>query len=84
MLIMNIFFLYSDQRLPDVGKRNEIEKKQLQVERNRSMKWVEMMKKSQNFFDPAAKHREKMINRIYKGKDFCIFPSSNSVLLRLY
>ena len=33
------------------------------------MKWVEMMKKSQHFFDPAAKHREKMINRIYKGLD---------------
>lgn len=61
------FGFIHDQRLPDVGKRNEIEKKQLQVERNRSMKWVEMMKKSQHFFDPAAKHREKMINRIYKG-----------------
>ena len=34
------------------------------------MKWVEMMKKSQHFFDPAAKHREKMINRIYKGSGF--------------
>ena len=37
------------------------------------MKWVEMMKKSQHFFDPAAKHREKMINRIYKGWDFVFF-----------
>ena len=37
------------------------------------MKWVEMMKKSQHFFDPAAKHREKMINRIYKGLNFVIY-----------
>ena len=31
------------------------------------MKWADMMKKSKNFFDSNAKHREKMINRIYKG-----------------
>ena len=42
------------------------------------MKWVEMMKKSQHFFDPAAKHREKMINRIYKGWDFVFFIFSQS------
>jgi len=61
------FGFIHDQRLPDVGKRNERERKQIIVENSRSMKWAEMMKKSKNFFDSNAKHREKMINRIYKG-----------------
>ena len=60
-------FFFSDQRLPDVGKRSERERKQLIQENARSMKWAEMMKKSKNYFDPSSKHREKMINRIYKG-----------------
>ena len=69
MLIFIICYIlfFSDDRLPDVGKRNERERKQITVENSRSMKWADMMKKSKNFFDSNAKHREKMINRIYKG-----------------
>merc|ERR1711899_543805 len=40
------FGFYHDQRLPDVGKRSERERKQLIQENARSMKWAEMMKKA--------------------------------------
>ena len=68
--ISNIFF--SDQRLPEVTKRSERERKQIEVEVSRSKKWAEMMdfndpKKLRKYFEPQAKYREKMINRIYKG-----------------
>ena len=55
--------------MPEQGKRNEREKKQQAVESSRAMKWADMMKdaKFRNYFEPNAKHREKMINRIYKG-----------------
>jgi len=63
------FGFIHDQRLPEQGKRNEREKKQQAVESSRAMKWADMMKdaKFRNYFEPNAKHREKMINRIYKG-----------------
>ncbi len=52
--------------------RTEWERKQIQVERNRSLKWADMMdpkdpKKVRKYFEYGAKYREKMINRIYKG-----------------
>ncbi|TRY74082.1 hypothetical protein TCAL_01582 [Tigriopus californicus] len=55
-----------DQRLPDRG-RSEKEQKQLKLERERSLKWVHMLNDEHKFFGIKAKHREKMINRIYKG-----------------
>ena len=69
-LIFRLFF--SDQRLPEVTKRSERERKQIEVEVSRSKKWAEMMdlndpKKLRKYFEPQAKYREKMINRIYKG-----------------
>ena len=53
-------------------KRSERERKQIEVEVSRSKKWAEMMdlndpKKLRKYFEPQAKYREKMINRIYKG-----------------
>jgi len=33
----------------------------------RSLKWAEMIKEETKFFGVGAKHREKMINRVYKG-----------------
>ena len=63
---------FSDKRLPDVNKRSERERKQVEVERSRSKKWMDMMnpndpKSVRKYFEPNAKYREKMINRIYKG-----------------
>ena len=71
-LRINIWLLFSDQRLPEVTKRSERERKQIEVEVSRSKKWAEMMdlndpKKLRKYFEPQAKYREKMINRIYKG-----------------
>ena len=64
-----IFFYFSDNRLPDVSKRDEREKKQIDIERERATKWANMMNrdKIRKFFEPQAKYREKMITRIYKG-----------------
>ena len=63
------FFYFSDNRLPDVSKRDEREKKQIDIERERATKWANMMNrdKIRKFFEPQAKYREKMITRIYKG-----------------
>jgi hypothetical protein len=33
----------------------------------RGLKWVEMIKEEKKYFEPRAKNREKMINRVYKG-----------------
>lgn len=59
-----------DQRLPDAGKRSERERKHRAQESSRSLKWAAMMKEGpelKKYFGPGAKHREKMINRVYKG-----------------
>ena len=63
------FKLFSDNRLPDVSKRTERERKQIEQERARAMKWADMTRpeKCRKYFEPHAKYREKMINRIYKG-----------------
>ena len=63
---------FSDNRLPDVSKKSERERKQMEVERSRAQKWAEMTnplypEKVRKYFEPQAKYREKMINRIYKG-----------------
>eukprot|EP00095_Tigriopus_kingsejongensis_P001945 maker-scaffold1386_size43912-snap-gene-0.6 protein:Tk01945 transcript:maker-scaffold1386_size43912-snap-gene-0.6-mRNA-1 annotation:"conserved hypothetical protein" len=55
-----------DQRLPDRG-RGEKDKKQIKLECERSLKWVEMLNNEPKYFGAQAKNREKMINRIYKG-----------------
>ena len=67
--IFRFFFYFSDNRLPDVSKRDEREKKQIDIERERATKWANMMNrdKIRKFFEPQAKYREKMITRIYKG-----------------
>ena len=64
-----LYFFFSDNRLPDVSKRDEREKKQIDIERERATKWANMMNrdKIRKFFEPQAKYREKMITRIYKG-----------------
>ncbi len=58
--------LHSDQRLPDRG-RTEREQRQIKQEVSRSLKWAEMIKEERKYFGAGAKHREKMINRVYKG-----------------
>ena len=63
---MWVFFSFSDQRLPDRG-RSERESRQIKQEVARSLKWAEMIKEERKYFGPGAKHREKMINRVYKG-----------------
>ncbi len=56
----------SDQRLPDRG-RGEREERQLKQERLRSQKWAEMLRDSKKYFGYGAKHRDKMVSRVYKG-----------------
>lgn len=53
--------------MPESGGRSEKEMKQLKQERDRTLKWAEMLRDEKKFFGPKAKYREKMINRIYKG-----------------
>ena len=71
-LMIFFFTFFSDNRLPDVSKKSERERKQMEVERSRAQKWAEMTnplypEKVRKYFEPQAKYREKMINRIYKG-----------------
>lgn len=55
-----------DRRLPDARDRSERERRQLNLERSRELKWADMIKSPEaiaKYFGPKAKYREKMINR---------------------
>ena len=58
-----------DTRLPDTKDRTDRERKQMALENARELKWVEMVKKQPiKYFGEKAKLREKMINRVFKGR----------------
>jgi len=56
-----------DQRLPSRNVRDEKEKKQLEKEMSRLDKWVVMLKNPLKWFPPGSRHREKMVERVWKG-----------------
>lgn len=88
------FGFIHDENLPDIKQRTEQEWKQIALERSREQKWAEMLgktafaseKRSQqrnHYFEPNAKYREKMINRIYKGVPDSMRGELWAILLRI-
>ena len=46
----NLFYFFSDDRLPDTKLRTERERKQIQVEVSRAQKWAEMINEEKKYF----------------------------------